>query len=230
MNALPGVDLIVTVKSVENVVDLHRKALTDYKLASVPTIALVSPGDQVELNRIFVNDSSVTTAVISDKSADLKVAIDTASKGNVGSPITADESLQYANTAINLLRGIAIDRASVFGIVDAQPALVDALSDKRPNIAVQASSVLAMIDDPEVQKTLADSALDVTRPNDVRVAMLNSLASNATAFGNRLTDVQLEKLLELVKNSKGDLAVAGARAHGALSLPTSDVVKMISAQ
>ena len=96
--------------------------------------------------------------------------------------------------------------------------------------AVEASTVLALIDSVEVQKALADSALDVTKPNDQRIALLNSLSTHATNFGNKLTDIQLEKILDLVKNSKGDLAIAAARTHGALTLPTANVVKMISGE
>ena len=225
---LPGVDLIIMSKSANKTIDLHRQASTDYKLASVPTIALVSPADQIELNRVFDGDSTILSAISVDKAADLKAAVEAATKGTTGNPITADEALQYANTAINLLHGIAIDRSNVFGIAAAQPALLEALFDKRPNVAVEASTVLALIDSPEVQKALADAALDVTRPNDQRIALLNSLSTNATGYGDKLSDIQLEKILDLVKNSKGDLAIAAARAHGALTLPTENVVKMIS--
>jgi hypothetical protein len=54
------------------------------------------------------------------------------------------------------------------------------------------------------------------------------LALSATHIGNKLNDLQLDNLLKLVMNSKGDLAIAAARAHGAMTLPTANLVEMIA--
>ena len=39
---------------------------------------------------------------------------------------------------------------------------------------------------------------------------------------------QTDRLLELVQSSEGELAIAAARAHGALSLPTANAVKLLT--
>ena len=59
-------------------------------------------------------------------------------------------------------------------------------------------------------------------------AMLASLAESATYFGNHLDAGQTDRLLELVNTGSGDLAIAAARAHGALSLPTANAVKLLT--
>ena len=44
---------------------------------------------------------------------------------------------------------------------------------------------------------------------------------------NLLADNQNARLVDLVDVSTGDTSIAAARAHGALTLPTSDSVKQI---
>ena len=62
----------------------------------------------------------------------------------------------------------------------------------------------------------------------MQISLINSVALSATHHGNMLTDTQIDKLLKIVNTTKGDKAQAAARAHGALTLPASHVVEMIT--
>ena len=64
---------------------------------------------------------------------------------------------------------------------------------------------------------------------DLQIDILNALSVSATNYGNLLTPEQSEAMTKLVGESRGDLGEAAARAHGALSLPTSQAVKLIEA-
>ena len=74
---------------------------------------------------------------------------------------------------------------------------------------------------------MAEAALDQARSEQVTISLLDSLAESAMNFGNKLGQIQLDNLLELVRTSEAEIAHAAARAHGALTLPTSNVVEML---
>jgi HEAT repeat protein len=136
----------------------------------------------------------------------------------------AGQSTTFALMALGVLRDVAL-ASDVYNIVDAQPALIQALADDRPDIVVGAATVLSLINTPEAQIAIADYALSTMA--DVQLALLESLADSATHFGNLLNGPQKQQLIDLVSNSDGELAATAARAHGALTLPTSEAVKEI---
>ena len=102
-----------------------------------------------------------------------------------------------------------------------------AFSDQREQIVRKAGQVLELIDSQVAQLAVAEASLDAVRSEEVRISLLNSLAESAKHFGNKLGRIQLDNLLELIRSSDGDVALAAARAHGALTLPTGNVVEMI---
>ena len=71
-------------------------------------------------------------------------------------------------------------------------------------------------------------ATDEELPIDVRISLLNSLADAARHHGNLLTGHQAASLLELVESGGDDLAVAAARAIGALALPPSSLTDLVT--
>jgi predicted S18 family serine protease len=60
-----------------------------------------------------------------------------------------------------------------------------------------------------------------------RVTLLTHTADSVKRFGNYLQERHIAALLDLVRQSEGELAEAAARLHGALNLPTTDAVEMI---
>lgn len=223
----PGIDLIVTDKDLPGVERLISNRFLDYKLAAVPMLVLASPALLPQVNVIAQREEGVYAVADTEQAADLRTVIDDATTRLAGEPISADEAHAYADTALTLLREITIIDGEVFDAHEALPSLIQALDDDRDDILIKSAHVIALIDDPAGQFAVAEAALDLTRPIDIRIALLNALAASATHIGNHLNDVQLGKLLELVKTSDGDMALAAARAHGALTLPTANVIELL---
>ncbi|MCE9590475.1 MAG: hypothetical protein K8S99_08130 [Planctomycetes bacterium] len=228
VSAGPGVDLILTDLGVDDVRTLDRQTTTDYKLAAVPILAVVNGADQIALNHLYPEtDSRVRSTVLSDDAAALKQAVADATAVYAGETISPEEAERYALTSLKLLTQVSQDGAGVFDVKEALPALIEALADKRPAIASGAAEVLATVNSADGQIAVGDAALDAARPQELRIALLQSLAKSATLMGNHLNEVQLGKLLETIKTSQGELALAAAKAHGALTLPTANVVQLI---
>ncbi len=228
INTLPSVDLIVVRHGTFRVESLIKQTAEDYRLASVPILAILGAADKIELTKRLGSKPRIFLANRNDSTETLGEIFKQASQANLGDTMGPEESNRFAITGLGLLRGIAFNRNSnVFNVRDAQPTLVQALDDPRQEIAARASGVLSLIDTPQAQRAIADTALDSTRSVSLRVAMLESLSESARFFGNYLTDIQLAKLLDLVKTGRGDLVIAAAQAHGSLTLPTSNLVQLI---
>ena len=226
LNLVPGVDLIVTAVKPDMVIQIRNDTVSDYKTGSVPILALQTQEEQYRLGTALgPDDTRVSSALMSDNADELKSAVQAATNAYMGSALSAEESTQFALTALRLLREVAVD-SDVFNVMEAEPALIQALKDERDEVKVAAAGVLALIDDADAQAALADSALSTD--GELQLAMLDHLAESATYFGNMLEVGTTDRILDLVENSDGELAIAAARAHGALSLPTSNAVQLLT--
>lgn len=225
---LTGVDLLVVSGDAGAVEAMFRSTAVEYKLATAPVLGVVTPGDQLELARRITRQPRFSTTVAGDP-AQFRSAVEaamTAAHSGGGGAITDDEAQAFALRAAGLLELTAIENKGVFNPMDAQPALIEALSDPRLEVAVAAAAVLAKLDSEPAQRAIASTAL-ASKDARVQVPMLISLAASANTFGNRLEQPQTDALLELVRTAEGDVALAAARAHGALSLPTSNAVDLL---
>ena len=231
IHIIPGVDLVVTDRPASDVIDLYRKTTVNYKMSLAPILALVSPGEINTLNAEFgQEDLRLVVTLDSSDAEQLKPAVEQAVARNRGEPIDAKQAIAFAQRAVELLQDIAGRQSSVYNVHDAMPALVQALSDDRRKIVHGAANVLAMVPAPDAQLAVADAALDLKRGAALRRVLLNSLAACATNHGPQVTDHHRAKLLDLIQKSKGKLAIAAARAHGALAEPTSNVVEMLTSE
>lgn len=231
---VPNVDLVVTDLALEATTHTFNATNSEYKLGAAPVVAILTPAEQLVLPREVTADARFTPVALANSEKDakdrLKNAIELATKSFSGTPVAGDEAERFANDAIRIIRDIALGSTPVLKAVDTQPALIEALGDKRGTIALQAGQILAMLPGKEAQTAIANAAFDPARAEPVRIDLLFSLADSATANGNQLDKADHAKLLELVRTSTGDTAQAAARAHGALNLPTSSVVQLINAK
>lgn len=224
----PGIDLILTDLDADGVTSLHQQTLADYKLAAVPLVALSSEAGVIRLNDAFRGDRRVRAANFSTDAAAMKSTVEQARASYVGKEIAAEEATKYASQSLTLLREIAVSRGEVYNILDAQPALIEALADAREGIVQQAGGVLALLDTEAAQQALATAALDDARSEETRISLLGSLAESATHYGSRINEVQIDGLRKLLDTGKGAFGVAAARAFGAHSQPTAKVVDLIT--
>ncbi len=220
----PGIDLIVVDGSADRVAAVVDQTAQDYKLAATPVVGRVSGPDQTALSVRYADNDRVTNYVGEATAQDLEAAASAAIERFSGDPIGAEEAEAKALAALALLKAIAAE-PSVYDARDALPAMVAALGDGRDAVATAAADAVAQLDSPEAQAALAASALEAL--GDVQIAQLNALGVSANRFGNLISAEAGDALLELVRSSEGDLALAAAQAHGALSLPTSHAVELI---
>ena len=224
---VPGVDLLVIAGPAGRVGLALDNATADYKLAGTPAVAYVSAADQIALNARYSQTGRLAT-VVGDISNE---TLDPAARGVIqsfsGGPLSAEDLDGFPLAGLALIREIALGQ-TVYNAGDALPAVVAALSDPREAVATSAGLTLAAIDSPDAQAALASSGQ--TQSGLVQIAHLQALAESANRFGNLISADQADEILELVKTSSGELAIAAAQAHGALSLPTAHAVELILGQ
>lgn len=225
INRRPGIDLIVVHGDAERVRSLVAETSGDFKLNASPMLALVSPGDQIIL-RDELTAPRFMPIVASLDSAELAPAVEAVRDRMVGTPIEGEEALNFALSAIDLLRDIALTKSDVYSILDAQPALQQALEDDRDPVVTGAGGVLALLGNEAAQRAIFDAALE--QDGDVQISLLDSLAQSAQRHGNFASDTQNKSLLALVRDAQGATAIAAAKAHGSLMLSTPNAVSLIT--
>ncbi len=176
-----------------------------------------------------VNDPmlSTTQANPSDAAA-LKAAIDDARKRGGLLPLDEATADRYATRAADLLAKIAVNRSPVFDLTVALNLFLTALDDTRPDVVKADGTVLGLINSPEIQPGLLSKASDDKTPDELRIALYKSLATNARNFGDKLNADQVGSLEKAVASLPNvDVRTAAAEARGALNLPADQAKQLI---
>ena len=199
----------------------------DFRLGASPIVAMAGEADRVVLEERAEREARLTVVGRGAGVETLRDAIETARAGVAGSAMTREQITQRALRALSLLRDIGVG-GGVYDLTLAQTPLLAVLDDDRQEVAVAAADVVAMLPTTPAQRALAEHALNSV--GDRRIAMLDALAASATRFGNRLTSAQTDELARFIREGDDSLALAAARAHGALSLPAERAVEQIFAE
>jgi hypothetical protein len=190
------------------------------KLVMVKTEA--SPYEQRTVNDPLLSVTEATNA------AGLKSAISDAVKKAGALPSDPAVATAYATRAGALLEKLAISNSPVLQIAPAKTTLLAALVDSRNDIVKLAGNVLALLNDKDAQVGLLSAAGDDKAPDDVKISLYKSLATNAKLFGDQLDSSQLDPLEKAVASAtNNDVRSAAAEAHGALNLPADQAAKLI---
>jgi hypothetical protein len=172
----------------------------------------------------------VSTTQVRDPAA-LKPAIDAARTKAGALPVDPDIATTYATRAGQLLEKLAISRGQVLDMSAAQPALLAALNDQRPDIVKLSGNVLGLLNSRDAQVGLLTVASDEKTADDVKISLYKSLATSAKFFGNQLDGSQVETLSKVVADATNlDVRSAAAEAHGALNLPADQAKALIVKQ
>ncbi|MBN2138079.1 MAG: HEAT repeat domain-containing protein [Sedimentisphaerales bacterium] len=167
--------------------------------------------------------------------AKLVVANLAAALGQDAEPAKADElwSEQVANTyavrAAKAMLSLAERRNKVVDLSLAQPFLMNAANDTRPQIQQLCGQVLAYLDSPDAQRAIAAMALSDKNSTEVRITAFGSLAVSAKLNASMLIEQMIDGIYELIKSDQTDpdLRSAAAAAYGALNLPSQKVKDLI---
>ena len=124
---------------------------------------------------------------------------------------------------------LAQTRNPVIDLSAAQRALINATKDKRTDIQMLAGQILAHLDSPDAQRSIASMALDQTNTMDVRISAFDSLAVSAKINANLLDGERIDAIYSLVSSQEIDpqLRSAAAAAYGALNLPSQKVKVLV---
>jgi HEAT repeat protein len=135
----------------------------------------------------------------------------------------------YALRAAEVMLKLARTRNPVIDLFPAQGSLIKATNDKRLEIQILSGQILARLEGPDAQRSIAAMALAETNNMEVRIAAFDSLAISAKINANLLDDEIIDAIYSLVSSQEIDpqLRSATASAYGALNLPSQKVKDLI---
>jgi hypothetical protein len=135
----------------------------------------------------------------------------------------------YAVRAARVMLKLAETRNRVIDLSAAQDALTNATKDERSEIQILSGRVLAYLDSPGAQRSIAAMALGETNDMGVRIAAFDSLAISAKLNANLLNSETIDAIYGLVSSQEADpeLRSAAAAAYGSLNLPSQKVKDLI---
>lgn len=147
--------------------------------------------------------------------------------------LAVDEATASANAlrAARLLGKLAMSKGQVMDLSVAQPALLGALNSPSADLTRASGNVLAYLNSKDAQAGLTAKALDDKTADDLKISLLNDLATNAKFFGNQLAPDSVNGLEKAVHDAANlQVRTAAAEARGALNLPADQAKKLILEQ
>ncbi len=222
-------DLVVVAS--EEFVRVGEVSRSDYRMAMAP-VAVTCTAEQLPQVRVMTaNKPGVVELAVDADKATVEAAAKAAGSQRFGVKMDEATATQFSTAAIAILSNLAENRASIYNVSDAVPTLVDALKDKRADIAVLAAGVLGQLTNPDAQKALAAEALGSKADSKIRQALLLALAESAKSAGNVLDEKSVDQLIDITRTEK-DAAVrsAAATALGALNVKSNQASTLILGQ
>jgi hypothetical protein len=231
MTALPGVDVIILEAGDKNIDQMIQGIDQQPRLERAARLVLLGESSEVAspwatiaaTNPIY----TVSKAKIDDQ-AGLGTAIEEARKRSGNLPLDEKTATSYALRAAGLLGQLALTRGQVLDLAPAQSALLGALEDARPEIVKASGAALAYINAREAQTGLIVKGMDEKTPDEIKIALLDDLATNARTFGNQLDPALIDSLLKVMQGAAtNEVKAAASRAYGALNLNSDQVKNLI---
>jgi len=146
-------------------------------------------------------------------------------------PAGWDENLAagYALRAAEVLLDSARRRNTVVDLSPAQQALMEAARNQLPRVRVLAAHILAYLDSPEAQRSIAAMGLAGGNTMDIRIAAFEALAISAKNNANLLDDAVIDAIYGIVASEQTEPALrsVAAAAYGSLNLPSRKVKDLI---
>jgi hypothetical protein len=228
---VPAVDVVLTTDDVSGAeIDKLFSELSGSPRLSGAAKLVITKSAASGFETAKVNDPllSTTEATTADG---LKPAIADAVKKAGALPSDPTIAADYATRAGQYLQKLAISNSPVLQISAAKTSLLAGLVDSRTDIVKLAGSVLALLNDKDAQVGLITAADEEKAPDDVKISLYKSLATNARLFGDQLDPSELPPLETVIDQStNNDVRSAAAEAHGALNLPADQAQKLILEQ
>jgi hypothetical protein len=222
--AVPGVDLVVTALGPVATGETVKALRSSPRFSASPVLAMTDAQGLVDLGRDFDRDSMVRLTRSGIDAAAMTEAVNQLTAATGGAALTADEASARSTKALAALRDVALSGSSAMNVADAAGPLVAALGADKADLR-GIGSVLAVINSPDAQRALVDTAMKAEGDN--MTALLANAAENARRFGNLLGDSQVRALADLASKPTAPGATAASTLLGALNVSGDRVVPMI---
>ncbi len=145
---------------------------------------------------------------------------------------TPAKRLQHALQATHLLKLMAINRACIYSVNAALPALRLALRNSHRRVVMAAAGVLGRMENPQAQHILARAVLQgASTATAVREKLFADLAESARNVGDHLSPRQIHRLIEIVATEPhAGIRNAAAQTLGSLNVPSNQISILIRRQ
>ncbi len=223
----PAVDLVVTANlGTDAVTQTVSDVRANTKMAATPVMVLATQDNIPEMRKRFVGDMSVAIRPAAAGEQSLQKAVQELVDATSGGNISPEESNVYSGQALLALRDLAVANNQVLKVEDAAQSLMGSLADTRLNVRIDLAEVLSRIDQTQTQVALADAAFKAS--GDERIVVLSKLAGSVKRFGGKLEQRHINRLREFAVGKDLAESTAAAAVLGALNLPNSQVLPLIT--
>jgi CheY-like chemotaxis protein len=226
LSQVPGVDLMVIELPAEAAAETIDQARQQPRLRATPILAMMSLSDSNRIAQRFSTDALTRFAREGLDEKQIAEASRQLTDKASGPRVTEDEAKAFALAALERLDTLATASNPVLDVGDAASPLIASLPASTGDVRAQIAGVLSRIGKAPAQVALMDAAIGAT--GEDRVAMLNATARSAKRFGNMLEERQVSRLVELVGGAQDAEATAAAALMGALNLPNTKLVPLIT--
>lgn len=228
IQAVPGVDLVVTRLPGESTRTVIESARGSNRLGVTPILSLASAQGYVELRRQFERDVSVQVRQEGISENELAEAARQLVEAASGAPMSVPEATIYASRALRVLRDLAVGANPVLDAGDAAGPLIAVLARGDSPLRMDVGDVLARVGQKRAQVALMDAAM--ASSGRERVAFMARVSESAKRFGNLLEASQIDRVVELARNGSEEEATAAAALLGSLNIENSRLVELILEQ
>lgn len=226
MSQAPGVDLMVVHLPAEAAAETIDQARSQPRLRATPVLAMMSLSDSNRIAQRFAGDGLTRFAREGLDEKQIGEASRQLTDKASGPRVSDDEAKAFTLAALDRLETLATAANPVLNVADAAGPLVASLPASTGEVRTQIANVLSRIGTAQAQTALMDAAIEGS--GDDRVAMLNAVARSAKRFGNLLEERHVTRLVEMVGGSQDAEATAAAALMGALNLPNTKLVPLIT--
>jgi hypothetical protein len=227
--ALSGIDIIIANENDPQLERLFTEVRENVRLAGAGiVIRVASEAASAYATLAATNPMVSVTAAGNDAMAKV---VEAARMRAGGLPIDEKAATAYSLRSADLLGRLAISRGQVLDLSPAQPVLLSALYDARPDVVKAAGNVLAAVNSKDAQDGLIVKALDEKTPDEMKIDIFKDLSANAKLFDNQLDASRVDALTKFVSTAANPaVRSAAAEAHGALNLPAEQIKTLILEQ
>jgi HEAT repeat protein len=228
---MPYIALII-LPSGNEALELQTLSSTDERLAYTPVLVTAQPDQLTQLHNQYINQPTYGEVSVTADGPTVISAYNSILTRLGGPPPSDADAVNFSIQAAALLDSIAVNRASIYDVNVALPALEQGLQNSNSQVVEAVAQVMGHMANPEAQNTLAQAALNSqNQESDLRQNLYMALASSARNAGDHLSSDQIDALIQVVTNdTDAAVKIAAAEALGALNVPSNQASALIRGQ